>query len=120
MEEIKDELVQNVALLNVDFNEKDQTKLKLQKDQRNFQVEETFQLAKSVIDKLISNAEFETVRNIILYIQQNKDFSNFIKNKYETSLNWNSNFGNQLQKVSITDLDIDNEKQINSRLKAKQ
>jgi len=41
-------------------------------------------------------------------------------NKYETSLNWNSNFGNQLQKVSITDLDIDNEKQINSRLKAKQ
>ena len=120
LEEIKDELVQNVALLNVDFNEKDQTKLKLQKDQRNFQVEETFQLAKSVIDKLISNAEFETVRNIILYIQQNKDFSNFIKNKYETSLNWNSNFGNQLQKVSITDLDIDNEKQINSRLKAKQ
>ena len=120
LEEIKDELVQNVALLNVDFNEKDQAKLKLQKDQRNFQVEETFQLAKSVIDKLISNAEFETVRNIILYIQQNKDFSNFIKNKYETSLNWNSNFGNQLQKVSITDLDIDNEKQINSRLKAKQ
>ena len=55
-----------------------------------------------------------------MYIQQNKDFSNFIKNKYETSLNWNSNFGNQLQKVSITDLDIDNEKQINSRLKAKQ
>ena len=120
LEEIKDELVQNVALLNVDFNEKDQAKLKLQKDQRNFQVEETFQLAKSVIDKLISNAEFETVRNIILYIQQNKDFSNFIKNKYETSLNWNSNFGNQLQKVSITDLDIDNEKQINTRLKAKQ
>jgi len=120
LEEIKDELVQNVALLNVDFNEKNPAKLKLQKDQRNFQVEETFQLAKSVIDKLISNAEFETVRNIILYIQQNKDFSNFIKNKYETSLNWNSNFGNQLQKVSITDLDIDNEKQINSRLKLKQ
>ena len=120
LEEIKDELVQNVALLNVDFNEKDQAKLKLQKDQRNFQVDEMYQLAKSTVDKLISNAEFETVRNLILYIQQNKDFSNFIKNKYETSLNWNSNFGNQLQKVSITDLDIDNEKQINSRLKAKQ
>ena len=120
LEEIKDELVQNVALLNVDFNEKDQAKLKLQKDQRNFQVGEMFQLAKSTIDKLISNAEFETVRNLILYIQQNKDFSNFIKNKYETSLNWNSKFGNQLQTINIDDLDIDNEKQINTRLKVKQ
>ena len=120
LEEIKDELVQNVALLNVDFNEKDQAKLKLQKDQRNFQVEETFQLAKSVIDKLISNAEFETVRNIILYIQQNKDFSNFIKNKYQANLHWGSKIGNQLQTIDVNDLDIDNEKQINARLKAKQ
>ena len=55
-----------------------------------------------------------------LFIATNKKFAEWQKKNYETSLNWNSNFGNQLQKVSITDLDIDNEKQINTRLKAKQ
>ena len=120
LEEIKDELVQNVALLNVDFNEKNPVKLKLQKDQRNFQVEEMYQLAKSTVDKLISNAEFETVRNLILYIQQNKDFSNFIKNKYQSAINWTYDFGGQNKKIDINDLDINNEKQINARLKAKQ
>ena len=109
----------NVSLLNVDFNEKNPVKLKLQKEQRKLQVDETYLLAKSTIDKLISNAEFETVRNIVLYIQQDKDFTKFIKNKYQSNLNWNSKLGNQLQAIDITDLDIDNEKQINARLKVK-
>lgn len=120
LETLKNDLVSNVSLLNVDFNEKNPVKLKLQKEQRKLQVDETYLLAKSTIDKLISNAEFETVRNIVLYIQQNKDFTKFIKNKYQSNLNWNSKLGNQLQAIDITDLDIDNEKQINARLKVKQ
>jgi len=120
LETLKNDLVSNVSLLNVDFNEKNPVKLKLQKDQRKLQVDETYLLAKSTIDKLISNAEFETVRNIVLYIQQNKDFTKFIKNKYQANLHWGSKLGNQLQTIDITDLDIDNEKQINARLKVKQ
>jgi len=117
---LKEDLVSNVSLTNVDFNEKDQAKLKLQKDQRKLQVDETYLLAKSTVDKLISNAEFESVRNLILYIQQNKDFSNFIKNKYQSALHWGSKIGNQLHTIDINDLDIENEKQINARLKVKQ
>ena len=57
---------------------------------------------------------------VALFIAMNKDFANWQKKNYQTSLNFNSSNGNQVQRVDMEDLDLDNEKLIESRLKVKQ
>ena len=135
LEEMKTEISSNIAFDLVDFNATkkvvdpktgktteiaDKEKINLQKQRREKQVENFVYVIEETILKLLNYAEFKAVQKVALFIATNKKFAEWQKKNYETSLNFNSNFGNQIQKVSITDLDIDNEKQINARLKAKQ
>ena len=132
---MKTEISSNIALDLVDFNAnkkivdsktgktievEDKEKINLQKQRRAKQVENFVYVIEETISKLINYAEFKAVQKVALFIATNKEFEKWQTKNYETYLGFNVKFGNQLQKVSITNLDIDNEKQINSRLKAKQ
>lgn len=135
LEEMKTEISSNVAFDEVEFNatkkvidpktgkEKsvvDVDKINLQKQRRKKQVENFVYVIEETITKLISYAEFKAVQRVALFIAKDKNFATWQKQNYSTSLNFNSINGNQIQKVDMDGLDLDNEKLIASRLKAKQ
>ena len=135
LEEMKTEISSNIAFDLVDFNATkkvvdpktgktteiaDKEKINLQKQRREKQVENFVYVIEETILKLLNYAEFKAVQKVALFIATNKKFAEWQKKNYETSLNFNSNFGNQIQKVSINDLDLTNPKAVDTRLKAKQ
>jgi hypothetical protein len=127
LDEIKNELVANIPILRVDFNKKtpdgkfDAKGIELEKKQRSLQVDNLFQLVTSSVDKLIKDAEFDIVRNILLFIMNNENFSKHIKDNYLTSFQVVENLGGQLQKIDVEDLDFTStNKLVQSRLKFKQ
>ena len=127
LDEIKNELVANIPILRVDFNQKtpdgkiDSKNIELEKKQRSLQVENLFQLVTSSVDKLIKDAEFDMVRNILLFIMNNESFSKHIKDNYLTSFQVVENLGGQLRKIDVKDLGFTStEKLVQTRLKVKQ
>jgi len=127
LDEIKNELVANIPILRVDFNQKtpdgkiDTKNIELEKKQRSLQVDNLFQLVTSSVDKLIKDAEFDMVRNILLFIMNNESFSKHIKDNYLTSFQVVENLGGQLRKIDVKDLGFTStEKLVQTRLKVKQ
>tara|TARA_R110002051_G_scaffold4619_1_gene25220 strand:+ start:1614 stop:2714 length:1101 start_codon:yes stop_codon:yes gene_type:complete len=135
LEEMKTEISSNIAFEQVELNAtkkvvnaktgKEETvvdvdKINLQKQRRKKQVENFVYVIEETVTKLVAYAEFKSIQRIALFIAMNKDFANWQKKNYSTSLNFNSSNGNQVHKVDMEDLDLDNEKLIASRLKAKQ
>jgi hypothetical protein len=134
LEEMKTEISSNIAFEPVEFNATkkvidsktgktkevlDVDKIKLQEQRRAKQVENFVYVIEETITKLVTYAEFKAVQKVALFIATNKDFVKWQSKNYETVLNWNVKFGNQLQKVSINDLDIGNQKLVDARLKLK-
>jgi len=135
LENMKTEISSNIVFDEVELNatkkvidaktgkEKtvvDADRINLQKQRRKKQVENFVYVIEETITKLISYAEFKAVQRVALFIAKNNNFANWQKKNYSTSLNFNSSNGTQVQKVDMEDLDLDNEKLIASRLKAKQ
>ena len=127
LDEIKSELVANIPIMRVDFKQKtpdgklDTKNIELEKKQRSLQVDNLFQLITSSVDKLIKDAEFDVVRNILLFIMNDGDFSKHIKDHYLTSFQVVENLGGQLKKIDVEDLDFTSpDKLVETRLKLKQ
>ena len=55
---------------------------------------------------MLFNSEFKTVQKIALYIATNKDFVDFQRTNYSSSLEFTYNVGNQPQKIDIKDIDL--------------
>jgi len=132
LEEMKSEISSNIAFDLVDFNATknvvdpktgkttevvDREKINLQKQRRGKQVENFVYVIEETISKLINYAEFKAVQKVALFIATNKKFTQWQSRYYETYLGFNVKFGNQLQKVSISDLDLSNQKLVDTRLK---
>ena len=105
MQDIKKEIHSNISFTQVDPKATEAVK-KLSEVKKNNEVEETFLLVTSIIDKLLNEAEFTTVQKIALYIATKKNFVDFQRDNYSSSLEFIYNVGNQPQKIDIKDIDL--------------
>jgi len=105
LQDIKKEINSNISFTQVDPKATEAVK-KLSEVKKNNEVDETFLLVTSIIDKLLFNSEFKTVQKIALYIATNKDFVDFQRTNYSSSLEFTYNVGNQPQKIDIKDIDL--------------
>jgi len=105
LQDLKKEIHSNISFTQVDPKATEAVK-KLSEVKKNNEVDETFLLVISIIDKLLHEAEFTTVQKIALYIATKKDFVDFQRNNYSSSLEFIYNVGNQPQKIDIKDIDL--------------
>jgi len=105
LQDLKKEIASNISFTQVDPKATEAVK-KLSEVKKNNEVDETFLLVTSIIDKLLNEAEFTTVQKIALYIATKKDFVDFQRNNYSSSLEFIYNVGNQPQKIDIKDIDL--------------
>tara|TARA_R100001594_G_scaffold396_1_gene1558 strand:+ start:192 stop:1217 length:1026 start_codon:yes stop_codon:yes gene_type:complete len=105
LQDIKKEIASNISFTQVDPKATEAVK-KLSEVKKNNEVDETFLLVTSIIDKLLNEAEFTTVQKIALYIATKKNFVDFQRTNYSSSLEFIYNVGNQPQKIDIKDIDL--------------
>ena len=105
LQDIKKEIASNISFTQVDPKAKEAEK-KLSEVKKNNEVEETYLLVTSIIDKLLNEAEFTIVQKIALYIATKKNFVDFQRDNYSSSLEFIYNVGNQPQKINIKDIDL--------------
>ena len=105
LQDIKKEIASNISFTQVDPKATEAVK-KLSEVKKNNEVEETFLLVTSIIDKLIINAQFKTVQKIALYILVNKDYSKWQRNNFDSVLEFTHKIGNQTQSINTKDIDL--------------
>tara|TARA_R100001594_G_scaffold128730_1_gene167112 strand:- start:382 stop:1404 length:1023 start_codon:yes stop_codon:yes gene_type:complete len=105
LQDIKKEIASNISFTQVDPKATEAVK-KLSEVKKNNEVEETFLLVTSIIDKLIINAQLKTVQKIALYILTNKDYSKWQRDNFDSALEFTHKIGNQTQSINTKDLDL--------------
>ena len=105
LQDIKKEIASNISFPQVDPKATEAVK-KLSEVKKNNEVEETFLLVTSIIDKLIINAQLKTVQKIALYILTNKDYSKWQRDNFDSALEFTHKIGNQTQSINTKDLDL--------------
>ena len=122
VDELRRNLDVDMVFTPVDFKlPKDSAERKLQEIKRSREGENLVYLVDSIITKLVSNAEFDTLLRVYLTIATNKDFIKFIKTNYKSMLAaFVEDFGGQISVTDLKDLDLSNIVQINTRLQKEQ
>ena len=105
LQDLKKEIASNISFTQVDPKAKEAEK-KLSEVKKNNEVEEAYLLVTSIIDKLLNEAEFTIVQKIALYIATKKNFVDFQRDNYSSSLEFVYNVGNQPQKIDIKNIDL--------------
>ena len=105
LQDLKKEIASNISFTQVDPKATEAVK-KLSEVKKNNEVEETFLLVTSIIDKLLNNSQFKTVQKIALYILMNKDYSKWQRNNFDSVLEFTHKIGNQTQSINTKDLDL--------------
>ena len=105
LQDIKKEIHSNISFTQVDPKATEAVK-KLSEVKKNNEVDETFLLMTSIIDKLLINSEFKTVQKIALYILNNKDYSNWQRSNFDSALQFTHKIGTQVQLIETKDLDL--------------
>ena len=105
LQDLKKEIASNISFTQVDPKATEAVK-KLSEVKKDNEVDETYLLVTSIIDKLLNNSEFKAVQKIAIYIATKKNFVEFQRNNYSSSLEFIYNVGNQPQKINIKDLDL--------------
>ena len=105
LQDIKKEIASNISFTQVDPKAKEAVK-KLAEVKKNNEVEETYLLATSIIDKLLFNSEFKTVQKLLLYVMTNKHYAQWQKTNYDSAVNFTYNVGNQPHIINTKDIDL--------------
>ena len=105
LQDIKKEIASNISFTQVDPKATEAVK-KLSEVKKNNEVEETFLLVTSIINKLLVNSEFKTVQKIALYILKDKDYSKWQRNNFDSVLEFTHKIGNQTQSINTKDIDL--------------
>ena len=121
IDEIDKSITKDVTFTNVNFQlPKDSNERQLQEKTKEHEITNLLVLVDNIISKLIGASEFKSLLKIYLTIATNKNFVKFIEDTYEASVgSFVKTFGNQDKVVEIGDLDLDNQVQIDTRLKLK-
>ena len=105
LQDLKKEIASNISFTQVDPKATEAVK-KLSEVKKNNEVDETFLLVTSIIDKLLFNSEFKTVQKIALYILKNKDYSKWQRDHFDSALEFTHKIGNQTQSINTKDIDL--------------
>ena len=105
LQDLKKEIASNISFTQVDPKSTEAVK-KLSEVKKNNEVDETFLLVTSIIDKLLFNSEFKTVQKIALYILKNKDYSKWQRDHFDSALEFTHKIGNQTQSINTKDIDL--------------
>jgi len=105
LQDLKKEIASNISFTQVDPKATEAVK-KLSEVKKNNEVDETFLLVTSIIDKLLISSEFVTVQKIALYIMNDKYYSDWQRDNYDSAVNFTYKVGNQPQVINTKDLDL--------------
>ena len=105
LQDIKKEIASNISFTQVDPKATEAVK-KLSEVKKNNEVEETYLLATSIIDKLLFNSEFKTVQKLLLYVMTNKHYAQWQKTNYDSAVNFTYNVGNQPHIINTKEIDL--------------
>ena len=105
LQDLKKEIASNISFTQVDPKATEAVK-KLSEVKKNNEVEETYLLATSIIDKLLFNSEFKTVQKLLLYVMTNKHYAQWQKTNYDSAVNFTYNVGNQPHIINTKDIDL--------------
>ena len=105
LQDIKKEIASNISFTQVDPKATEAVK-KLSEVKKNNEVEETFLLVTSIIDKLLNNSEFKAVQKLLLYVMTNKHYAQWQKTNYDSAVNFTYNVGNQPHIINTKDIDL--------------
>ncbi len=105
LQDLKKEIASNISFTQVDPKATEAVK-KLSEVKKNNEVEETFLLVTSIIDKLLINSEYKTVQKIALYILKNKEYSKWQRDNFDSALEFTHKIGNQTQSINTKDIDL--------------
>ena len=105
LQDLKKEIASNISFTQVDPKATEAIK-KLSEVKKNNEVDETYLLVTSIIDKLLISSEFVTVQKIALYIMNDKYYSKWQRDNYDSAVNFTYNVGNQPHVINTKDLDL--------------
>jgi len=105
LQDLKKEIASNISFTQVDPKATEAVK-KLSEVKKNNEVDETYLLVTSIIDKLLISSEFVTVQKIALYIMNDKYYSKWQRDNYDSAVNFTYNVGNQPHVINTKDLDL--------------
>ena len=105
LQDIKKEIASNISFTQVDPKATEAVK-KLSEVKKNNEVEETFLLVTSIIDKLLNNSEFKAVQKLLLYVMTNKHYAQWQKTNYDSAVNFTYNVGNQPHIINTKEIDL--------------
>jgi hypothetical protein len=105
LQDLKKEIASNISFTQVDPKATEAVK-KLSEVKKNNEVDETYLLVTSIIDKLLISSEFVTVQKIALYIMNDKYYSKWQRDNYDSAVNFTYNVSNQPNVINTKDLDL--------------
>ena len=105
LQDLKKEINSNISFTQVDPKATEAIK-KLDQVKLDNEVMESFRLICSLIDKLLINGEFKAVQKIALYIMNDKYYSKWQRDNFESALNFTYKVGNQPNVVDTKGIDL--------------
>jgi hypothetical protein len=105
LQDLKKEINSNISFTQVDPKATEAIK-KLDQVKLDNEVMESFRLICSLIDKLLINGEFKAVQKIALYIMNDKYYSKWQRDNFESALNFTYKVGNQPSVVDTKGIDL--------------